>query len=283
MSALRNVTMKKVLGDWEEVYSVQEVTQENFPGQDRQFYKVEPEKYYQTFGGGPEGGYVAIDRGGPHDTLYKVRRGWGQTWQIEELENVFLEYEPADEMAGKTARCRLVEEYSLTDTREIVDRHRLWGNAIEIVKCLRDGLSPKADASYKDLCLGIILDHFKYIDKYLDLLPEDSCPRYKEVLHSFKNDEEDSEEESDTESEPDSEPEIHLVKKAVCEECEKPTDDLFQKCDGTEAQDVLFVCKGCEQKETTPPSVCISCKTNRGDLFPTANPSGAFICRTCSD
>jgi hypothetical protein len=203
MTTLNKIVNKRIEGDWEEVYSVQDVTQENFPGQDRRFYKVEPEKYYQTFGGGPEGGYVVIDRGGPHDTLYKVRRGWGQTWQIEELENVFLEYEPADEMAGKTARCRTVEEYSLTDTREIIDRHRLWGNAIEIVKCLRDGLDPKVDASYKDLCLGIILDNFQYIDKYLDILPPDSCPSYKEVLNELKKDHLEKEESSESESEDD--------------------------------------------------------------------------------
>jgi hypothetical protein len=37
------------------------------------------------------------------------------------------------------------------------------------------------------------------------------------------------------------------------------------------------------EEEVKPTTVCISCKTNRGDLFPTANPSGAFICGTCSD
>jgi hypothetical protein len=192
--------MNKVVGEWEEVYSVQEVTKENFPGLDKFFYKVEPEKYYQTSGGGPEGGYITVDKGRKHDVVYKLSRSWHQPWTVEQVEYKYFEYEPADEAKGKTARCRLVETYSLYETREILDRHRLWGNAIEIVKCLRDGLSPRADAEYKDLCLGIILHHFQYIDKYLDLLPKDSCPSYKELLHSLKTDEE-RDEESETETE----------------------------------------------------------------------------------
>lgn len=198
MSAPKNVTAKKIVGEWEEVYCVRKVTEDW--GSDlvlsRRHTQEEIDEdvmYYQTSGGGPEGGYFV--KGG---FVFRVSRGWGQPWRVEELKNVVLEYEPADEMAGKTARCRKVEEYSLRETRAIVDEHILWGNAIEIVKCLRDGLDPKVDASYKDLCLGIILDNFKYIDKYLDLLPEDSCPSYKEVLHSLKT-EEDSEEESESE------------------------------------------------------------------------------------
>jgi hypothetical protein len=96
----------------------------------------------------------------------------------------------------------------MSEIRKVIDEHSLWGNAIEVVKCLRDGLH-NPDASYKQLCLGIILDNFAYIDEHLDLLPKDSCPSYKEVLHALqkKHSDEDSEsessesEESDTESE----------------------------------------------------------------------------------
>jgi hypothetical protein len=195
MSSLTNPTIKTVFGEWEEVYSVQEVTQENFPGLGPTFYKVEgAEPYYQTFGGGPEGGYIKKD-----DEVYRVSRGWGQPWKVELLKNVVLEFEPAAEMAGLTARIRKLEVFSLLETRTIIDEHLLWGNAIEIYKCLRDGLSPKADASYKDLCLGIILHHFCQIDKYLDILPPDSCSMTKQnlinlnVQHSKETSESESE------------------------------------------------------------------------------------------
>jgi hypothetical protein len=197
-------TTKTILGEWEDVYSVQDVPTSLWTEE------LPPELntdtiYYQTFGGGPEGGYFVKDPGGPTDTVYRVTRSWFQPWRVEELKNIILEYEPADEAAGQTARCRKIEVYSIRETREIVDTHLLSGNAVEIVKCLRDGLSPKADEDYKNLCLGIILHHFQQIDSYLDLLPKDIYPTYKEVLeslakkHADKEDGESSSEESDSE------------------------------------------------------------------------------------
>ena len=182
-----------VKSDWEEVYSVEDVSDVL----DDVHKMWGGAKYYQTFGGGPEGGYFVTPESGflGVKALFKVRRGWGQPWKIDPIKNTTLEYEPEDEMKGKTARCRRIEEIDIKSTRKIIDDHALWGNAIEIVKCLRDGLDPKVDASYKDLCLGIILNHFKVLDDYLGLLPVDSCPTYKgelQEMYDLKN-EEDSE------------------------------------------------------------------------------------------
>lgn len=252
MSTLNNSTIKTLFGEWEEVYSVQEVTKELFPGLSKMFYKAEePEKYYQTFGGGPEGGYIRKD-----DEVYRVSRGWGQPWRLEQLKNVALEYEPENQKAGQTARIRKIECYSLRETRTIIDEHLLSGNAREIVKCLRDGLSPKADIEYKDLCLRIILDHFQQIDSHLDLLPSDTYTAMKKVLNDLAKEHKD-----DGERESESEDDLELQEayregkkdgyeeaKAECEECQKATEDLHQKCDNTEAQGVTFVCDACVEK-----------------------------------
>jgi hypothetical protein len=249
MSAVRNI--KRVYEDWEEVYLVKPVTRELFSDEEL----VSGYTYYQTYGGGPEGGYFVKE-----DGVYEASRRWFKEFEVKFLEHKRLEFEPADELRGKTARCRLYEEVDLTATRKIVDEHLLWGNTIEIVKALRDGLGRAGDASYKDLCLGIVLHHFQYIDKYLDLLPSDSCPSYKEVLHNLKVREEDSDEDSDSEDDLELQEAYREGKKDgyeeayseihECEECHKPTKEVLQKCDGTERQDVLFVCKACEKTLT---------------------------------
>ena len=196
------------LGDWQEVFGVQEVTStlwtESFP----EFHK--DTTYYKTIRGSPEGGYFVKVKMGEGDNLncascdsvWKVRRGFYQPWTIEEIPDAVLEYEPATE--GRTARCRVIEVYSLYDSQIVSQRHSLWGNAIEIVKALRDGYSSR-DSEYQHICLGIILEHFTYMDKYLDLVPKESCPTYKEVLHHWarkqENDDESSEEDSSEEEE----------------------------------------------------------------------------------
>jgi hypothetical protein len=244
---------KIVREDWEEVYSVRPVS-EVYDDDHAMFQK--DAKYYQTFGGGPEGGYFVTSEDWG-SKVYGVRRGWGEPFTLKPLKGVrdeiVLEYEPADEMKGKRARCRLVETYSLKETRKIVDAHTLWGASIEIVKGLRDGLGRAGDAHYKDLCLGIVLFYFKELDKYLDLLPPDSCPSYKDVLHSLKTDESDDESSESEEEDSDSEEDLELQEAYSqihrCEECSKPTEKVYQKCDGKETQDILFVCKDCEQKK----------------------------------
>ena len=202
MSTLNNSTTKTILGEWEEVYSVLKVT-ENWGDEVVLYRRLTKEEidsdvmYYQTFVGGPEGGFFV--RGA---LVFRVSRGWFQPWKVELLKNAVLEYEPENQKAGQTARCRKIEVYSLAETRAIVDEHLLSGNAREIVKCLRDGLSPKADIEYKDLCLRIILDHFQQIDSHLDLLPSDTYTAMKKVLNDLaKEHKDDGERESESESE----------------------------------------------------------------------------------
>lgn len=278
-----------ILGEWEEVYSVQDVSA-NLWTEDLPLFQ-DNTIYYQTYGGGPEGGYFVkttddyTHPGSLSDTkikrVWKVQRSWFQPWKIEKLDNVVLEYEPADESSERTARCRLIEVANLTESYHLNRNHLLWGNATEIVKCLRDGLGRKDDAEYKDLCLGSILYHFYYLDKYLDLLPKDTAPSYKEVLADlFKKEQEDDislhkDEDSDCEDEceecgaesgksckegcayqkrkaekedEDSEDEESEEEKPICEECKSLCKTLHQKCDNTEAQDVSFVCDVCVKK-----------------------------------
>lgn len=90
-----------IIEDWEEVYSVQDVPA-NIWTEGSPF--LENTKYYQTFGGGPEGGYFVKG-----DQIWEVKRSLFQKWQYELLENTCFEYEAEDEMAGKTARCRLIK------------------------------------------------------------------------------------------------------------------------------------------------------------------------------
>jgi hypothetical protein len=199
MSSLKCPTIKTVYAEWEDVYSVQPVKADTWTEDLSEFH--DNTTYYQTHGGGPEGGYFVKDLDGPNEAVYRVSRGWYQPWRVDKLKDIFFEFQPENVAAGQTARCRKVEEYSLRETRTIIDEHLLWGNAIEIYKCLRDGLSPKADASYKDLCLGIILDHFCQIDKYLDILPPDSCGTTKQNLIDLDKEEKKKDEERERESE----------------------------------------------------------------------------------
>lgn len=198
MSSLKCPTTKTILGEWEDVYSVVPVTSETFAGMPPGFYKG-LKTYYQTFGGGPEGGYIAkMNQGASADTVYRVSRGWFQPWKVEEMKNVVLEYEPENVAAGQPARCRKVEAYSLRETRAVIDEHLLDGNADEIVKALRDGLS-SPHIGYKNTCLSIILTHFAELDKYLDLLRPGST--YKDVLETLAKEQDDEDEERESDSE----------------------------------------------------------------------------------
>ena len=198
MSSLKcPTTTKTILGEWEDVYSVQDVPTDLWTEALSPEFQTET-TYYQTFGGGPEGGYFVKG-----EAAWRVSRGWFQQWKVEKLKDVIVEYEPEDYKAGKTARCRKIQVYSLRETRTIIDEHLLDGQAADIVKCLRDGLSPTADENYKNLCLGIILHHFAILDEHLDLLPPGS--RYKEVLHEIAKDHADKEDGESSSEESDSE------------------------------------------------------------------------------
>lgn len=199
-----------VKSDWTEVYEVKEVKNDLWAEELFEELKTGT-TFYRTGGGGETTGFFVKTSDDPTEAwccgVYRVRRPLYQGWKWELLTGKTLEYEPAEEMKGKVARCRLSEEIDIKSTRKIIDDHSLWGNTIEIVKALRDGLAPGVDASYKDLCLGIILNHIKVLDDHLGLLPADSCPRYKEVLHSLKDEEDSDEESEESDEESDSEEE----------------------------------------------------------------------------
>ena len=186
-------TTNTILNEWEEVYSVRDVTSSLWTQDTPQFQTGT--KYYQTYGGGPEGGYFVKD-----EKVWKVRRCWFQPWSVEEVPNSVLEYEPADEMAGKTARCRLIEvkvdyqtakkkleaeiEEEKTKYAEALKRNDIAGHSAEIVKCLRDALH-NPDPMYKDICLWCIVNHFATLDTLVNLLPQETWPLRKEILHKL--------------------------------------------------------------------------------------------------
>jgi hypothetical protein len=73
--------------------------------------------YYQTYGGGPEGGYFVEDCIEDCSitivAVYEVHRDWYKPWTIKELKNTRFAYEPEDNspptFRGKEARCRVIK------------------------------------------------------------------------------------------------------------------------------------------------------------------------------
>jgi hypothetical protein len=60
-------------------------------------------------------------------------------------------------------------------------------NFREIFKCLRDGLSPLADESYKHLCLEIILFHISHIAEKSQEQISDTTKEYIAELYKKYN------------------------------------------------------------------------------------------------
>lgn len=73
--------------------------------------------YYQTFGGGPEGGYITLD-----GAVYKVERGWGTPFgEPEKVEGVMLEVRRIDYGHGDyTEQCRVVKTDNGDDTPKTI-------------------------------------------------------------------------------------------------------------------------------------------------------------------
>lgn len=104
----RQLTHKRT--PWEEVYHIRHTSTPTlgFPG------IVCNTTYYQTYGGGPEGGYIVYDTNGEVHTIEQVHR----TGAFDALSVVRIyspdcgdfavfEFKPADEAKGRPARCRL--------------------------------------------------------------------------------------------------------------------------------------------------------------------------------
>lgn len=101
-------------GKWEEVYAVYDAANVTALVE----FQTDT-TYYQTFGGGGEGGYFVKLSPDDEDDLNKspsvvgiwaVERNWGTPWTIKLLttphKKIRLQYQPADEMKGRTARIR---------------------------------------------------------------------------------------------------------------------------------------------------------------------------------
>jgi hypothetical protein len=100
---------------WEEVCNVEELqkslwTEDNTELSDGVIF------YYQTYGGGPEGGYfVKVVQDSSEDGyafscggVWKAHRNWFQHWELKKIPNATLEYQDERPMEGKVARCRVV-------------------------------------------------------------------------------------------------------------------------------------------------------------------------------
>jgi len=90
--------------EWEEVYNKPERFGKYCPPGNKELAKLKKGVYYQTFGGGPEGGYVLLTNG----DVYSVKRGWFEPFKATKLNGKRIEYEAEDEMKGKTARLRVM-------------------------------------------------------------------------------------------------------------------------------------------------------------------------------
>jgi len=89
-SCYNDIVMK-----WEEVYSI------DCPVSIVTYFNG-PCAYYQTQGGGPEGGYVLFD-----SDVYAVSRTWFQPWVSKLLKGKKLEFQVGDEMKGIPMRVRV--------------------------------------------------------------------------------------------------------------------------------------------------------------------------------
>ena len=101
---------------WEEVYCVRDAADVTELPEFQQ-----DTKYFQTFGGGPEGGYFIKyepeDDNDLNQTLlvlgiWAVQRNWGTPWTVEDITppngKVRYEYQDVNEWKGRVARMRII-------------------------------------------------------------------------------------------------------------------------------------------------------------------------------
>jgi hypothetical protein len=86
--------------NWEEVYNDSEPFNKYCPPN---LSYLKDGVYYQTYGGGPEGGYVET----PNSDVYEVERGWGTPFTARKCEGKKLVYRKCDEMKGIPSAVRL--------------------------------------------------------------------------------------------------------------------------------------------------------------------------------
>ena len=97
--------MNKILGDHEHL--------QKFKRSGNRRVGVWSTVYYQTYGGGPEGGYFS--RCFHHNNkivkreIYMVHRSWGNPFSVELLHGKKLKYREEDEMKGITQAVMLLD------------------------------------------------------------------------------------------------------------------------------------------------------------------------------
>lgn len=69
--------------EWMEVYAVYEDFKE-FCGEHEHLKLYHGFRYFQCWGGGPEGGFITNDK----DETYKVNRGWGEPFTVETVDGI---------------------------------------------------------------------------------------------------------------------------------------------------------------------------------------------------
>jgi hypothetical protein len=79
-------TIEQLEEEWSEVYSIR-----NFKEISSEVYSdLWDAIYYQTYGGGSEGGFL-VQKKDNKEIIYEVSRNWGVPWCITELPNAVLQ------------------------------------------------------------------------------------------------------------------------------------------------------------------------------------------------
>jgi hypothetical protein len=82
--------------EWMEIYS-QHAQFKEFCGKHEHLKPYHGFRYFQCWGGGPEGGYIMNDK----DETYKVNRGWGEPFKVERVDGII-------DMGGDERRLRII-------------------------------------------------------------------------------------------------------------------------------------------------------------------------------
>ena len=77
--------------------------------------------YFQTFGGGPEGGYflrtfIGLNGFDPVDEVYRVERTWGTAFRVQRV-NGQLDYNESGD--GTAGTCRIIPNYTSETVQDI--------------------------------------------------------------------------------------------------------------------------------------------------------------------
>lgn len=88
--------------NWLEVYNHPGELFERYCGDHEHLQPFKNFKYYQCWGGGPEGGYIT-DK---NNQVYEVNRSWGQPFTLEAIQGRIV-FQPSNWMEGIPSRIRI--------------------------------------------------------------------------------------------------------------------------------------------------------------------------------